>query len=191
MPDQIISSDCVFRGFFNVHCLKIRQPNGTEINRAMVEQQHGAVVLPYDAGRRVALLISEHRHPLIFSGGPILLEPIAGAIEEGAPEDTARREAMEEAGVRLDTLEPVGRAYVSPGTTTERIHLFLAPYAQHDLQGEGGGLAEEQESISAMELPLEGLWAMLGRGEIEDCRTILLLQALYIRRPELFTAEPD
>ncbi|MDB5446573.1 MAG: pyrophosphohydrolase including oxidative damage repair enzyme, partial [Phenylobacterium sp.] len=103
-----------------------------------------------------------------------------------APEDCARREAMEEAGVRLRGLEPLGAAYPCPGVSTERVHLFLGPYAARDRVGKGGGVEGEQEHITVMEVPLKQLWGWVEERRIEDMKTLALVQALRIRRPDLF-----
>jgi hypothetical protein len=95
---------------------------------------------------------------------------------------------MEEAGVALDALEKVGAAFASPGVSTERLHLFLAPYSAADRVGEGGGIAEEHELITVVELSLDDLWARFEAGGIEDLKTLTLLLALRVRHPALFAA---
>jgi nudix-type nucleoside diphosphatase (YffH/AdpP family) len=144
-------------------------------------------VLPYDAERKTALLVRLLRNgPLVAGDGePVLLEAPAGMLD-GAPEDVARREAMEEAGVRLDALEPLGAPYASAGVSTERIDLFLAPYAAADRIAEGGGLAVEHEDIEVVETPLAELARMIDAGEVRDLKTLALGLALRLRRPELF-----
>jgi 8-oxo-dGTP pyrophosphatase MutT (NUDIX family) len=51
----------------------------------------------------------------------------AGMIENEDADTTARREAYEELGVDLPSLEFVARVWSSPGVLTERQSLFLAP----------------------------------------------------------------
>jgi nudix-type nucleoside diphosphatase (YffH/AdpP family) len=99
---------------------------------------------------------------------------------------TARREAMEEAGLRLGELELVAYAWPSPGMLTERLSLFLAPYRAADRVGAGGGVAEEHEEIEVVEMPLGELAALVDRGEIYDMKTLILVQTLRLRRPDLF-----
>jgi nudix-type nucleoside diphosphatase (YffH/AdpP family) len=125
-------------------------------------------------------------------GGPSdLLEAPAGILDEDDPGDCARREAHEEVGLNLRALEPLGAAWPCPGMSTERIHLFLAPYGQDDRIGAGGGLAEEHEDIEVVEMPLSKLWAMVEQGEVLDLKTLFLVQALRIRRPDLFDARDE
>jgi hypothetical protein len=70
--------------------------------------------------------------------------------------------------------------------TTERLHLFLAPYTAADRVGEGGGLAEEHEEIEVLELGLDEVMRMLEQGTIADMKTLALIQALQLRHPDLF-----
>ena len=65
---------------------------------------------------------------------------------------------------------------MSPGSVTERLHLFVAPYSPSDRVGEGGGLASEHEDIGVLELPFDEAMAMVGDGRIRDAKTIVLLQ---------------
>ena len=146
-------------------------------------------VLPYDPVRRTALMVSQPRAPVIWSDGPPeLLEAIAGMIDGEDPQDCARREAMEEAGVRLGDLEFLGAAWPCPGVSTERVHLFLAAYAARDRVAAGGGAEGEQENITVMEVPLDQLWTWVEERRIEDMKTLALVLALKVRRPELFQA---
>jgi hypothetical protein len=89
-------------------------------------------------------------------------------------------------GLRLPTLEPVGAFWSMPGVSTERMHLFLAPYGEADRVGAGGGLAAEHEEIEVVETPLAELARLADAGELTDMKTFALVQALRLRRPDLF-----
>jgi 8-oxo-dGTP pyrophosphatase MutT (NUDIX family) len=101
-------------------------------------------------------------------------------------EDHGRREALEEAGVRLSALEPLGQPFSSPGVSTERVALFLAPYAQADRVSDGGGLVGEHEHITVVETPLAEFWTRVEQGGIDDLKTLALAYGLRARHPELF-----
>lgn len=70
---------------------------------------------------------------------------------------------------------------MSPGSVTERLHFFMAPYSAADRIHAGGGLAEEGEDIEVLELGYEDAFAMIASGEIADGKTIMLLQQLELR----------
>ncbi len=188
---EIVGVARIHEGWVKIAKLTIRRPQGGTMDREVEDHGSAVAVLPYDPERRTALLVRQFRAPVFHAGGPeALLETIAGILDEDDPEACARREAMEEAGLRLDRLESVGALWTSPGITTERMHLYLAPYAKADRVGEGGGLAEENEDIEVLEVPLGDLWAQVERGEILDLKTLALIQALRLRHPDLFGPKP-
>ena len=179
--------ETLYEGWRKLLKLTIQMPDGRVMAREVLNSTDAAVVLPYDPEARKVILVRQFRAPvMLIEEHADLLEAVAGLLDGDTPEVCARREAMEEAGLRLRTLEPVGLAWAAPGMTTERLHLFLAPYAAADRVGEGGGLAEEHEDIEVLEIGLDELARMLKRGAIADLKTVALIQALQLRRPELF-----
>ncbi len=162
-------------------------PNGAEVVREI--EDHGAAVsvLAYNPTRRTAILVSQFRVPAFMTlAQERVLEAIAGGIEESDPDACARREAMEEAGLRLRALEHVTTAWTMPGISTERVDLYLAVYGEEDRLGEGGGVADEHEDITVVELPLDELAALVDDRRLDDMKTLVLVQTLRLRRPDLF-----
>jgi len=165
----------------------IAMPDGSRLAREIEDHGRAVCVLPYDPERRLALLIRQFRAPPFYADGTLdLLEAPAGLLDEADADEGARREAYEETGVRLAQLEPVSRVWSMPGISTERMDLFLGAYRRADRVGAGGGLAEEGEDITVVEMGLDELARMSDRGEITDIKTLTLLLALRLRRPELF-----
>ncbi|MCJ2073766.1 NUDIX hydrolase [Methylobacterium sp. J-030] len=161
--------------------------DGSTVPRALKDHGEAACVLPYDPERRVALLVRQARvGPAFWGEHPALDEAPAGGLDGGEPEATAIREAMEEAGVRLRHLERVAHAYSMPSVSSERLWLYLAPYAQADKVGPGGGLHAEGEQVLPVEIPLAELAVAARSGRLPDLKTLVLVQALMLRNPELF-----
>ena len=188
MPVELRKVETLYQGYVTLMMATFTAGDGTSFKREIEHHGCSVAVLPYDPARRTALLVSLPRAPVIWAGGPPeLTEAIAGMIDhDEAPQATVRREALEEAGVELHELEPVGAAYPSPGVSSERVQLFLAPYALRDRIAAGGGLAEENENITVMEVPLAELWTWVDAHRVEDLKTLTLTLALRVRRPELF-----
>jgi nudix-type nucleoside diphosphatase (YffH/AdpP family) len=146
--------------------------------RETYDRGDGATVLLYDPHRRTVLLTRQFRFPVYVNGHPdgMFLEAAAGLLDGDDPAAAIRREAAEELGVTIGELTPVFRAWTSPGSVTERLHCFAAPYSAESRTGEGGGLADDGEDIEAVELPFGEALAMVDSGEIADAKTIMLLQ---------------
>lgn len=180
-------SDSVYAGWTALSIATVRLPQGQIIRREVEDHGSAAGVLPYDPERRVALLVSQLRVPVLASGETQdILEAPAGIVETADPAACARREALEECGVRLSTLEPVTVAWSLPGISTERMALFLAPYTAADRVEAGGGLDDEHEFIAVHEVPLADLARLADAGDLPDMKTFALLQTLRLRRPDLF-----
>jgi nudix-type nucleoside diphosphatase (YffH/AdpP family) len=185
---EVLRAETAFAGWLKVIRLHLRTRTGAEIEREVLERGNAATVLPYDPDRRTALLVRLPRPAATWGGGPPdLLEAPAGMIDAGETgEDAARREALEEAGVKLGPLERIASTWPSPGASSERVDLFLAACSVSDRVGAGGGVEGEHEDIVVVETLLSELWGLVERGGIHDLKTLALVLALKTRRPELF-----
>ena len=167
----------------------VRLPDGSTTLRDIEDHGQAVAVLPYDPERRVALLVRQFRAPPFHVAGEAdMLETPAGRLDESDPAACARREAMEEVGLRLGELEPVLVTWTMPALSTEPGHLFFAPYRAADRVAAGGGLAAEHEGITVVEVPLARLAAMADDGTLAELKLFALVQTLRLRRPELFAA---
>lgn len=187
MTVELRKVETVYQGYLPVMSATFTGPDGAPFSREIEHHGRAACVLPYDPERRTALLVNLPRAPVIWAGGPPeLLEAPAGMVENEDGEDTAIREAMEECGVVLTRLEAVGSPFSCPGVSSERVDLFLASYTASDRKAAGGGVEGENENITVQEIPLSLLWTQVEQRKIEDLKTLALILALKVRRPELF-----
>jgi nudix-type nucleoside diphosphatase (YffH/AdpP family) len=189
MNVELLKVETVYQGYCTLMVATLSAPDGGTFKREIEHHGHAVAVLPYDPQRRTALLVSLPRAPAIWAGGPPeLAEAPAGMIDGEEPEACVRREALEEAGVQLGALERIGAVFASPGVSSERLRLYLAPYTARDRVGPGGGVEHEHEHITVMEVPLDQLWDWVEAEKIEDLKTLALTLALRVRRPDLFGA---
>ena len=187
MSAAILDEALLYDGWNRLLMVKARTAAGTVIHRSVEDHGDAVTVLPFDPVRRVALLVRQLRVAILHGHGVAAsLEAPAGILDEDDPAACARREAMEEAGLELKSLVPLGFAYVMPGVSTERMHMFLAEYSAESRVAPGGGLAEEDEEIEVVEMGLGELAGLADRGELGDLKTYALLQTLRLTRPELF-----
>jgi nudix-type nucleoside diphosphatase (YffH/AdpP family) len=184
---RIVSQSVAYSGYLTVEKLRIELADGATVSRDVEAHGDAAAVLPYDSGRRCALVVRLFRAPVFSVTQEIAVEEAcAGMIEDKDDEAAARREAYEELGVSLQVLERVARIWSSPGVSTERQSLFLASYVAADRVGSGGGVAGEHEGITVVERSLEHLALELDQGRIVDGKLVTLVLALRLRKPELF-----
>ncbi|MFS0704148.1 NUDIX domain-containing protein [Cellulomonas sp. 179-A 9B4 NHS] len=153
--------------------------------RETYDRGNGATVLLYDPDRGTVLLTRQFRFPVYVNGHPdgMLLETAAGLLDDDDPATAIRREAEEETGVQVGALEHVFDVWTSPGSVTERLHFYAAPYTPAQRTAAGGGLAEEGEDIEVVELPFPRALAMTLTGEVADAKTIMLLQWAGLHGP--------
>jgi nudix-type nucleoside diphosphatase (YffH/AdpP family) len=154
-------------------------------HRETYDRGNGATILLYDVARRTVLLSRQFRYPVYVNDHPdgMLIETAAGLLDEDDPETAIRREASEELGVMVGELTHVFDVYMSPGSVTERVHFFAAPYTDASRMSEGGGLVDDGEDIDVLELGFDEALAMVGTGEITDAKTIMLLQWAALSGP--------
>ena len=188
MATCIQSSEIAYRGWLRVLKATMRDDAGNTFQREIEDHGDGVAVLPYDPDRRVALVVRLPRAPVLWKGQTdLLIEAPAGLLDVGEePAAGARREAFEEAGVELGSLESVGLIFTMPGVSSEQMHLFLGAYAATERTAAGGGLAEENENITVEEWPLAELARLADAGALTDMRTLTLLLHLRHRQPALF-----
>lgn len=187
MTGRVTGVRVVHDGWAKLLLADVELPDGSAATREIEDHGEAVAVLPYDPERRVALLVRQFRAPVRHAGEmDDLLEAPAGLRDEPDAEAAARREVLEEVGVRLGALDPVCTAWTMPGISTERMSLYLAPFAAADRVAAGGGLVEERESITVVEVPLAELARLADSGGLADLKTLALVQTLRLRKPDLF-----
>ena len=152
-----------------------------QVRREVYDRGDGACALLYNVERQTVLLIKQFRLPAYLNeDSGFLIEACAGMIEDETPEQTIIREIEEEIGYGIDTITKVGDVFMTPGTSTERIHMFLASYEEGQKVSDGGGLVTEHEDITVVEYAFAKALKALKNGEIRDAKTVILLQHLAL-----------
>ncbi|MCF2859004.1 NUDIX domain-containing protein [Pseudoalteromonas sp. SMS1] len=159
------------------------------IRREILERGHAVAVLPYDPRRDEILLIEQIRiGALATKESPWLLECIAGMAEGSTDlEAVARKEAQEEAGLKLNNLHYMRSYLSSPGGTTERLYLYLAEVDLNDYQGGTFGVESEGEDIKAHVMSFDEAMSRLESEEIDNAATVISLQWLALNKSKLAT----
>jgi ADP-ribose pyrophosphatase len=164
-PDVIVESDeTVWKGRFALDIIKFRQRrfDGTFSDTRtweLLRRGKAAAVLPYDPVLDRVVVIEQFRLPAFAAGlDPVMTELAAGLVDPSeTPESTILREAQEEMGLQVDSLEKIGDFLLTPGGCDELCTLFAGRVRLGEIGADGfigrGGLASEQEDILVRALP--------------------------------------
>lgn len=162
----------------------------TTQQREAYDRGNGATILLHNPQTNTVILTRQFRLPTYVNGnrdgGPasgMLIETCAGLLDNDDPETAILRETEEETGYRIQSVQKVMEAYMSPGSVTEKLFFYLAEYTADTERAAGGGIDEEE--IEILELPLGEALTMIETGGIQDGKTIMLLQ--YLRLQQLST----
>ena len=183
---KIVATDLLSKawGRLTRYTYDFRRADGSvqRLAREAYDRGHGAAILLYSPDQGTVVLTRQFRLPAWLTGHPEdLVEACAGLLDARDPETAIRHEAEEETGFHVGAVEKLWEVYMSPGSVTERLHFFIAPYSKDMKRSQGGGIAAEGEDIAVIEVSLAEALAMVDRGEIIDAKTIMLLQHVALK----------
>lgn len=184
---EVVEKRTAYQGYFRIDSYRLRHElhaggMSAEITREVFERGHAVGVLPYDPVRRKVVIVEQFRIGAYAAGfEPWLTEIVAGIIDPGeTPEEVARREVREEAGLAVSDLILMRHYLVSPGGTSESTRVYLA---RVDTEGAGGihGLAHENEDIRVWVMDVAEALKLLDDNRVDNALTVVALQwlALY------------
>jgi ADP-ribose pyrophosphatase len=145
----------------------VESPEGERLEREVLHHPGAVAALPrHDDG--TITLVRQYR----VATGLDMWEIPAGLrdVEGEPPAETARRELVEEAGLKADHVEHLVTFHNSPGCSDEAVVVFLATgltEVPFDRQG-----AEEQHML-VERMPLATALAMVDDGRITDAKTVI------------------
>lgn len=150
-------------------------PNGVSVELEVVRHPGAAAIVPLKDDRTV-ILIRQYR----LAAGGYIYEIPAGKLHPGEdPMDCATRELEEEIGYRAGHLDKIATFFTAPGFTDEVMHLYVASNLIPGAQA-----LDSDEVLEIVEMSLEKAMAHIRDGTIRDAKTIIGLQAMYLRRTE-------
>ncbi len=183
-----------YTGFLAVHEFTLRHRRfaggwTAPLHRSAVLWGDAVTVLPYDARRDRVLLIEQFRAGSYARGdpNPWCIEVVAGRIDQPeTPEQVARREAREEAGLELGRIEEIAAYYPTSGLAAEHLTSYVG---EAELAGEGGlhGLADEHEDIRTIVLGFDEAMRALAEGAVNTSPAVISLLWLARHRRRLRT----
>lgn len=147
-------------------------------SRECYDRGDGAAILLYNPAKKTVILTKQFRMPSYLNGNAtgMMIEVCAGMLDEDNPESCIIKEVKEETGFKISNPKKIFELYSTPGAVTEKIHYFTAEYNDGMKISAGGGLEEEHEDIEVLEINFETALTMVSKGEINDAKTVVLLQ---------------
>ena len=165
--EKTVESRTLFEG--KIVTVKLDQAqlvNGAVVNREVVEHPGGVCILPlFDDG--TVSIVRQFRYPF----QQVVTELPAGKLEKGeAHRPAALRELEEEVGVTCGKLTYLGCLYLSPGFSSEVLHMYLAQELK-----QGQCHPDEDEFLETERIPFSALLEQVMSGEIVDAKTVALV----------------
>ena len=176
----------IFTGFFSTLKTKFKiKYFDDKFSREKIydvcKHRHAVAVLPLDIKNGYVVLVQQFRVGVFFADeDPWIYEVVAGIIEENESiEDAAIRETQEESGCLIQKLLPIASYFPSPGSSTEKVHLFCAlTDIEPKNHGKILGVQEEGERIKVHTLPIKSALNLYYHGTITNGTTLIAMQWL-------------
>lgn len=150
----------------------VRLPNGVTVDLEVIRHPGAAAVVPMKDDETV-ILIKQFRH----AAHGFIYEIPAGKLHPGEdPLHCAARELEEEIGYRSDRFELLSSILTAPGFADEVIHVYKATHLTKGVQK-----LDQDEVLEIVEVSLRDAIKQIEDGTIRDAKTIVGLQAVFIR----------
>ncbi len=183
---KILDKKKIHDGFFKMNevTLKYKKYDGNwsnEIKRELFGGAQVSAILPYDPKNRKIVLIQQFRPGTIFKDSENYLDEIvAGIIDPGeTPEDTAKRECLEETGCEVTNIRAIQGYFPAPGSSESFYNLFIGEVIAPDKETIRG-LEKENEDILVKSYSFDQVKAKMKKKEILNGLTLIALQWFFL-----------
>jgi ADP-ribose pyrophosphatase len=170
------STEIADAGFLKVTRDVVAGPEGEPFERHVVHHPGAVVVIPVENDETV-VLVRQYRVAVRRT----LLEAPAGKtdVPGEAPDETARRELMEEVGLRTGNLVRLAECFNSPGFSDELSHIYLATDLTEVAHARVG---PEEAVMTVARVRLSDVDQLVAAGEIMHATSVigLLLARRYL-----------
>jgi ADP-ribose pyrophosphatase len=142
---EITNRETVYDGYVKVEKVTIKTED-SEIDREILKTGNAVAALIYDTIKEKYIFVEQYR----AGAEGVMVEIVAGKIDEGeTPEQSIKREIMEETGYKVDSIVHIKDMYTSPGRIDEVMTIFYVEVSEQ--VNEGGGIGDEKISIVEVE----------------------------------------
>jgi len=173
-----VSERELYRGrLISLAVSSVAAPDGSQFERDVVHHPGAVSAVPLLEGSDEVIMVRQYRAAVDRE----LLEIPAGKRDVAGepPEVTARRELIEEIGMRAGRLQWLGEFYNSPGFCDEYSFVYLAlelEATETSVQG------IEEQHMSIERIPFDDVPDLIRRREIVDAKSIIGLMLAWHAR---------
>ncbi len=190
MKFEILNKERIFDEFFKIDKAQVKHErfNGkswNQVTRYGLQRPEAVAVLLENTSKNTVIMVEQFRYATVnlTDRDGWMLEIVAGMIDNGeTPEQSAKRETLEEVGYKITHLDHLYSYFASIGISDERVHIYHAEVKEEDKISEGGGLKTENEDLAIREIPFLELFDLIKNGKIVDSKTIIASQWLAIKK---------
>jgi len=183
---KIINKKKLYKGFFNLNKYEFihKKHDGSwteKVEREIFSGSHVSTLLPFDPIKKEIVLIKQFRAgALLRYDEDYLYEIVAGIIDENElPEETAKRECLEETGCKVNKIKEIQSYFPAPGSSESYYHLYLGEI--NSFEGERiKGLENENEDILVKAFKINEVRNMLDTKMIKNGLTLIALQWFFL-----------
>jgi len=154
----------------------------------LLRHAHAAAVLLFDPETDQVVLIEQMRPAVLTDPNephPWVLDIVAGMVDpHESVADAAKREAFEEAGIRVITLVPIVTYWPSVGISNEQSTVYCGR-VKAPMNSSLQGLASESEDIKVHIISTEQAFQFMAEGSIKTASAVIALQWLKLNHLRL------
>ena len=172
LKETKIKSSTLYKGVLDVKLDTVKLINGTLATRLYYDHRGASAILPVEG--EFIYLVQQYRYPV----RKVTWEIPAGKREKGQTFlACARAELKQETGLRAKTLKEVLFFHPSNAFSNEELHLFVATGLTR-----GKDSPDEDEFLNLKKFTFDAAYRMIEKGQINDAKTIILLQWWKLHR---------
>lgn len=148
--------------------LRIRTPDGSEIDRQVVRHPGAVAVVPLLGDDESVIMVRQYRAALDAE----VLELPAGKLDVQNEDLTvaAQRELVEEIGQRAGRFDLLAEFLNSPGFTDERCWVFLGRDLTETAANRQG---PEEEAMTIEHVRLDDIDELMASGQLQDAKSVI------------------
>ncbi|MBP2027602.1 ADP-ribose pyrophosphatase [Acetoanaerobium pronyense] len=177
LPEKTISSREIYTGkVLSLKVLTVEIEDQKYSQREIINHPGGTCIVAVNPSGKL-ILVKQYRKAI----DSYIIELPAGKLESKEnPEDSIKRELIEETGYIVEDVEFITSMYTSPGYSDEKLYLYYGKTKDWTEPRPDG-----DEAIEVIEIDIDEAIKMIKNKEIIDTKTLVGIQWFLINKSHL------